>query len=56
MIFKNCNLNLDLFDEFSRKSDKYNKNTNFNILKNIQNRDGLTISTLYYWLKQDNLE
>jgi len=56
MIFKNCNLDMSLFYEYSERSDKYNKVENDKILKNIQQKEGLTISTLYYWLKQDNLK
>jgi len=55
-IFINENLNLELFDYFSRKSKKYNNNSNQKILKNIKSKDAYKISTLYYWLKQDNYE
>lgn len=55
-IFINNNLNLKLFDEFSRKSKKYNYIENMKILKNITSRKGYTINTLYFWLKNDNPE
>ena len=55
-IFVNNNLNLKYFDDFSRKSKKYNYNENIKLLKNITPRKGYTINTLYYWLKEDNPE
>jgi hypothetical protein len=41
---------------FQKKSSKYNEHNNNTILKNIKCKQGLTIKTLYYWLKHDNLE
>lgn len=55
-IFINENYDLKIFEEFSKKSKKYNKLDNDKILKNIQPKKGYTISTLYFWLKEDNYE
>ena len=55
-IFINEELDMNIFYEFSKKSSKYNEHNNNTILKNIKCKPGLTIKTLYYWLKQDNLE
>lgn len=55
-IFMNEKLNMDLFEEFSKKSSKYNKEDNEKLLKNIVPKKGYTIATLYFWLKEDNPE
>ncbi len=57
-IFINENLNIDIFDKYSRTSKKYNKNSNNIILKNLKNNrnKGYKIATLYKWLKEDNEE
>jgi P4 family phage/plasmid primase-like protien len=57
-IFINENLNLDIFDKYSKSSKKYNKNSNNIILKNLKNNlnKGYKIATLYKWLKEDNEE
>ncbi len=56
MVFINEKLNYELFNDFSKKSKKYNEPKNNSILKNIQPKKGLTKASLYYWLKQDNPE
>lgn len=55
-IFINENYDLELFDLYSEKRglEKYDKIKNNNILKNIVPKKGYTISTLYFWLKEDN--
>jgi phage/plasmid-associated DNA primase len=55
-IFINENLNMKLFDKFSQKSSKYNKNENQKLLKNIKKCEGLKLATLYYYLKEDNID
>ena len=55
-VFINEKLNMKLFDEFSQKSKKYNKYENNKLLKNVKKCDGLKMATLYYYLKQDNIE
>lgn len=55
MILINENLNLEDFYKLSKLHyDKYNEAKNNNILKNITVKKGYTISTLYFWLKEDN--
>ena len=54
MIFLNEKLDLEIYHEYSQHSKKYNKKNNYSILKNIISKSGLTIATLYYWLKIDN--
>lgn len=55
-VFVNENFSLDLFDAYSKKfgGKKYDKEKNYNILKNIKPQKSYTIATLYYWLKEDN--
>jgi P4 family phage/plasmid primase-like protien len=55
-IFINEKLNLEIFEEFSKKSKKYNKEDNEKILKNVVPKKGYTLATLYFWLKEDNPE
>jgi P4 family phage/plasmid primase-like protien len=51
----NEKIDLNLFDYFSKKSIKYNYNENQKILNNIVSKNGYTIATLYFWLKEDNI-
>ena len=45
------------FNSFSMKSKKYDKNEVFKMYENFKPHEkGLTISTLHYWAKLDNLE
>lgn len=53
-IFVNENFNIELFTKYSKKSKKYNQPSNYMLLKDIEVKEGFTISTLYYWLKEDN--
>ena len=55
MIFINENLDLNILNNYCKKSSKYNETNNKKILKNLKQNKGLTIKTLYYWLKQDNI-
>ena len=55
IIFKNHNLPVDLFDEYSKKSEKYTEGEPFNFYYSIKpNLYDVHINTLYYWLKKDN--
>jgi hypothetical protein len=47
-----------IFDEFSKRSDKYNYEDVKYFYYNckIKNTDGLTLKTLYYMLKKDNIK
>lgn len=55
MIMINEKINLTDFYILSKLHyDKYDENKNNNILKNISIKKGYTISTLYFWLKEDN--
>ena len=56
MIFINEDLNLNIFETYSKQSKKYNKENNKKILKHIKPKEGLTVGTLYFWLKEDNPE
>jgi P4 family phage/plasmid primase-like protien len=56
MIFINEDLDLELLNEYCKKSSKYNEKVNNNIIKNIKPKSGLTIKTLFYWLKNDNID
>ena len=56
-IFVNENLELSIFDEYSKKYDGYNKENNNTIISKITiNDSGYRLSTLYYWLKEDNIK
>lgn len=55
-IFINEKLPLELFEEFSKKSPTYNKYENEKVLRSIKPKQGYSISTLYFWLKEDNKE
>jgi P4 family phage/plasmid primase-like protien len=57
MIFVNENLNLNIFNDYSKKSSKYNKDGNDKIINNLkQNKNGYSLNTLYLWLKEDDFE
>ena len=57
MIFVNENLDLDLFNTYSKKSSKYNKEKNDKFLKSIRSiNKGLTLASLFFMLKEDNIE
>jgi P4 family phage/plasmid primase-like protien len=57
MIFINENLNLNLFIEASKRSKKYNEENNNKIINSLKNKSsGFTVSTLYFWLKVDNID
>jgi hypothetical protein len=56
-IFINCDLDLNIFDEYSKSKSpkKYNKSKNNNIIKGLKKmEDGPKIPTLLYYLKNDN--
>jgi hypothetical protein len=55
----NSGFGIEYWDYFSRKSPKYRENDNYEIYekefkKENNTKNQLTISTLWYWLKQDN--
>lgn len=55
MIFVNENFSKRDFNYYSKLHDEnYNEDNNERILKNITVKQGYTISTLYFWLKEDN--
>jgi phage/plasmid-associated DNA primase len=54
--FKNDNLNLKTFHKFSAMSDKYNKYSVDDFLKNLKPKAGYSTATIFYYLKEDNLE
>lgn len=54
-IFINENFNIDIFNEYSKKSNKYvSKEANEQYLRNITIKDGLKVATLWFYLKEDN--
>lgn len=55
MIFINEKLDLDILKSYCKKSSKYNEEANNKIIKHIKPNKGLTIKTMYYWLKKDNI-
>jgi hypothetical protein len=55
MIFINEKLDINILNDFCKKSKKYNEVNNNKILKSIKPNKGLTSKTLYYWLKHDNI-
>ena len=55
MIFINEKLDLNILKSYCKKSSKYNEEANNKIIKHIKPNKGLTLKTLYYWLKQDNI-
>ena len=55
MIFVNEGYDLKIFDHFSQRSKKYNKEGNEKIINGLKkNSNGYTLNTLYFWLKNDN--
>jgi P4 family phage/plasmid primase-like protien len=58
MIFKNEKLDISLFNYYSKKHYKnYNEAENNKILNSIKKiNEGLTIATLYFMLKEDDIE
>jgi len=56
MVFINEEYPLELFDEYSKKSPKYNKELNDNVIKGLKKTEGFKIATLYHYLKEDNYE
>ncbi len=57
-IFINEGYDIEIFDYYSQKrgGNKYNKEKNEQLLKNIVPIKGYKIATLYFWLKEDNFE
>lgn len=55
MILKNENADVSLFHYFSKKSDKYNEIETNNKWESFKG-DGLSVSSLHYYAKYDNLE
>ena len=55
MIFINEKLDLNILNSFCKKSNKYDEVKNNKILKGIKLNYGLSVKTLYYWLKHDNI-
>jgi P4 family phage/plasmid primase-like protien len=55
-VFINEKLNLNLFKEFSQKSNKYDEYKNESLLKQFKIVDGYKLATLYHYLKEDNHE
>lgn len=56
-IFKNEKFDMEVLDEHSKQDkEKYDYEENHKIYNNCKPRDGLTIATLYKWLKEDNYE
>jgi P4 family phage/plasmid primase-like protien len=56
-VFKNENLNIELFHEFSAKSKKYNREEINKFISNLKNiNSGYSIATLFYYIKEDNYE
>jgi P4 family phage/plasmid primase-like protien len=56
-VFVNEEYDLQIFDEYSRKGKGYNKEKNNKIINSLKrNNNGYRIATLYYMLKNDNLE
>jgi len=54
-IFVNEGYDLSIFDKYSKKSPKYNKSSNDNLLRTLKkNCNGYKIATLYFMLKEDN--
>lgn len=57
IILKRCKINVDIFEEYSKKSPKYNENEPYNFYNSIDaNKYDINLNTLYYWLKHDNKE
>jgi len=57
IILKRCNINVNVYEEYSKKSSKYKENEPFNIYQSINaSIYDINLNTLYFWLKQDNKE
>ena len=58
MVFVNEGYNLSIFDDFSKKSkEKYDRDQNEKIINGFKcKKNGLTVSTLYAMLKEDNIK
>jgi hypothetical protein len=58
IILKKYNIKVDIYEKYSKKSNKYIENEPFNVYQsiNIKNYEDIKINTLYYWLKIDNIE
>lgn len=57
MIFVNEKLDFDIFEEYSKKSSKFNKDSNSKIISGLRkNINGYSINTLFLWLKEDDFE
>jgi P4 family phage/plasmid primase-like protien len=55
-IFVNEHLDYNLFHTYSKKAPKkYDYKKNIALLKNIKPKKGYTVSTLFLWLKEDNI-
>jgi P4 family phage/plasmid primase-like protien len=55
-VFINENLDINIFNKYSKTSDKYNKEDNINILKSIKICEGYKYATLYHMLKEDDIK
>ena len=58
IILKQSGINFFYFDLFSKKSNKYNKDECLTFWENLdlnENKEKLTIGTLFKWFKEDNL-
>lgn len=58
IILKKYNIKVEIYENYSKKSNKYIENEPFNVYQSIKikNYDDIKINTLYYWLKIDNNE
>ena len=56
-VFINENLPLNIYNDYEKRSKKYNEKKNKEMFKSIKPvENGLTINTLFYYLKRDNPE
>jgi P4 family phage/plasmid primase-like protien len=56
-IFVNENLNFSIFHKYASLSPKYNRKENDKKLNELKgSKNGYKLSTLWYWLKEDNIE
>lgn len=58
ILLKKYNIDVNIYEEYSKKSNKYIENEPYNFYMgfDVEKYEDLTISTLYYWLKMDNKE
>ena len=57
MIFVNEKLDLNIFEEYSKRSSKFDKESNNKIIGNLKkNINGYSVNTLFMWLKEDDFE